>query len=174
MSYGEESVPENAYYLYVGTRSGYKNFRRLLYAFAKVVSCYPEVNLCVVGSPLKDKERQLMSELKLINDVIHYSFPSDNYLAKLYRHSIALVYPSLYEGFGIPPLEAMACGTVAIASNSSSLPEVLGNAGILFDPESTEQLADIMLSLINSPIERDSWIAKGKKQAELFSWEPKL
>lgn len=171
LSYGEEPVPDNPYYLYVGSRAGYKNFQSLLYAFANVISCSPEVQLCVVGAPLKDHENELISKLKITNNIIHYSFPSDQHLAKLYRCSIGLVYPSLYEGFGIPPLEAMACGTVAIVSNRSSLPEVVGNAGILFDPESITELADIMLQLIDSPTERDYWIAKGKTQAQCFNWD---
>ena len=170
MSYGQESVPEIPYYLYVGSRSKYKNFQCLLYAFAKVVSSHTEVKLCVVGDPFRDDEKQLISELNITNHVIHYFLLSDNHLAKLYRCSIALVYPSLYEGFGIPPLEAMACGTVAIASDCSSIPEVVGDAGFLFDPESTLELADIMESLIDSPINRNHLIAKGKKQTELFNW----
>ena len=67
----------------------------------------------------------------------------------VHRCSLAFVYPSLYEGFGIPPLEAMACGTVVVASNCSSIPEVVGNAGLLFDPKAIGDLADILLFLLD-------------------------
>jgi len=77
----------------------------------------------------------------------------------------------LYEGFGIPPLEAMSCGTVAIVANSSSLPEVVGDAGLLFNPKSILDLADLMLFLLDQPVERDSLIAKGFERAKSFSWD---
>ena len=93
---------------------------------------------------------------------------SDRVLAKLYRCSVAFVYPSLYEGFGIPPLEAMSCGTPVIASNTSSIPEVVGDAGILFDPKSSDDLADILLALLDSPIECDRLIKKGYERSKLF------
>jgi glycosyltransferase involved in cell wall biosynthesis len=95
----------------------------------------------------------------------------DRHLAKLYRCSIALVYPSLYEGFGIPPLEAMSCGTPVIAANTSSIPEVVGDEGILFNPKSSDDLADILLSVLDNPLERDRLIKKGLQRSELFSWD---
>jgi glycosyltransferase involved in cell wall biosynthesis len=171
LSHGSEPVPSLPYYLYVGSRVSYKNFNRLLAAFAKAVSVRPEIALCVVGSPLNETEEKLIAELGLTENIEHYGYASDTHLAKLYRCSVAFVYPSLYEGFGIPPLEAMSCGTVAVASNCSSIPEVVGDAGILFDPNSTGDLADILLSLLDSPTERDRLIAKGYQRAQAFSWD---
>jgi glycosyltransferase involved in cell wall biosynthesis len=171
LSYGSEPVPNQPYYLYVGGRASYKNFDRLLTAFAKVASAQADVKLCVVGSAFSELESKLLAELNLIDRIERYDHVNDEHLAKLYRCSIALIYPSLYEGFGIPPLEAMSCGTVAVAANSSSLPEVVGDAGILFDPNSTIELADIMLSLLNNSSERDALIIKGYQRAKLFSWE---
>src|SRR5205085_4665610 len=95
---------------YVGSRAAYKNFDGLLMALAKVVSKHPEILLCVVGSLFNKEENQLIAELKLTEHIKHYGHASNTHLAKLYRCSVALVYPSMYEGFGIPPLEAMACG----------------------------------------------------------------
>lgn len=172
MAYGSEPVPSRPYYLYVGSRnSDYKNFDGLLLAFAKAASVQTDLALCVVGSPLNQTEKKLIAKFKLINHIEHYRYASDCHLAKLYRCSIALVYPSLYEGFGIPPLEAMSCGTVTIASDSSSIPEVVGDAGILFDPQATLDLADILLSLLDNSLERDHLIAKGHQRARMFSWD---
>ena len=172
LSHGAESVPSRPYYLYVGSRtSSYKNFDGLLLAFSKAVSVNREIALCVVGSPFNDTELKLIDELKLTEHIEHYRYASDSHIAKLYRCSVAFIYPSLYEGFGIPPLEAMACGTVVVASNSSSIPEVVGDAGILFEPKAPGDLADILLSLLDSSQERDRLIAKGYQRTKMFSWD---
>lgn len=171
LAYGSESVPSKPYYLFVGGRAGYKNFNALLAAFAKAVSIQPDIILCVVGPPLDRVEENRIAELKLSDRVVHYGYASDRHLAKFYRCSVALVYPSLYEGFGIPPLEAMSCGTAVIACNCSSIPEVVGDAGILFDPKSTSDLADILLFLLDNPTERERLIAKGHERAKTFSWD---
>ncbi|MDQ2974215.1 MAG: glycosyltransferase family 4 protein, partial [Acidobacteriota bacterium] len=110
MAHGPETVPMRSYYLFVGTRHQHKNFRLLLEAFAKAVSLKPDLYLCLVSHPaLNDEEKKMVVDLKLENNIEECGTVSDEHLAKLYRHSIALVYPSLYEGFGLPPLEAMAC-----------------------------------------------------------------
>jgi len=172
LSYGTEPVPARPYYLYVGSRhAAYKNFDGLLLAFAKAVSVQPEMALCVVGAPFNETEEKLIAELKLTDRVEHYGYASDRHLAKLYRCSVAFVYPSLYEGFGIPPLEAMSCGTPVVASNCSSIPEVVGDAGLLFNPKATEELADILLFLLDNPTERDRLISKGYQRAQAFSWD---
>jgi glycosyltransferase involved in cell wall biosynthesis len=171
-AYGNELIPVQPYFLYVGSRAkAYKNFDTLLIAFAKVASVNPDLLLCVVGAPFNAEEQQRIAELKLIDRIQHYHHASDTHLAKLYRCSVAFVYPSLYEGFGIPPLEAMACGTVVVAANSSSIPEVVGDAGILFEPKAVEDLADILLDLLDSPSKRDRLIAKGYERNQQFSWE---
>jgi glycosyltransferase involved in cell wall biosynthesis len=170
-SHCSEPVPSRPYYLYVGGRFSYKNFDGLLAAFAKAVSVRPEIALCVVGSPFNETEKKLIADLKLTDRIEHYKHASDSHLAKLYRCSLALVYPSLYEGFGIPPLEAMSCGTAVVASNCSSIPEVVGDAGILFDPKSVGDLADILLFLLDNSVERDRLIAKGYRRAQTFSWD---
>ena len=171
LSYGSEPVPSRPYYLYVGARYSYKNFDSLLAAFAKAVSVQPEIALCLVGLPFDEVEKEQIANLKLTDHIEHYRYANDRHLAKLYRCSVAFVYPSLYEGFGIPPLEAMSCGTVVVASNCSSIPEVVGDAGILFNPRATGDLADILLSLLDNPTERDRLIAKGQQRAQVFSWD---
>jgi glycosyltransferase involved in cell wall biosynthesis len=171
LSHGSEPVPPYPYYLYVGSRASYKNFDALLSAFAKVVSVQSDIALCVAGPPFNDMEAKIIENLNLSNNIIQYSYVTDTHLAKLYRCSLALVYPSLYEGFGIPPLEAMSCGTAVIASNSSSIPEVVGDAGLLFDPKSRNEMADILLFLLENPSDRDRLISKGYQRAKLFSWD---
>lgn len=171
LSYGSEPVPSRPYYLYVGSRNKYKNFDGLLQALAKTVSIQPDVVLCIVGSPLNKTEEELIAELKLTNHIEYYGYVSDSHLAKLYRCSVAFVYPSLYEGFGIPPLEAMSCGTAVVASNCSSIPEVVGDAGLLFEPNATSDLTDILLLLLNSSTERDRLIQKGYQRTRAFSWD---
>jgi glycosyltransferase involved in cell wall biosynthesis len=171
LSYGAEIVPSQPYFLYVGSRYKYKNFDGMLAAFAKVASEKPEVRLCIVGAPFNSEERQWIADLHLGDHIDHYQYANDHHLAKLYRCSVAFVYPSRYEGFGIPPLEAMACGTVAIAANTSSIPEVVGDAGLLFEPDTPGDLTDIMLLLLDHPVERDRFIAKGFERAKDFSWD---
>ncbi len=172
MSLNDEPVPDRPYYLYVGSRAaGYKNFRGLLEAFAILVGKRKELVLCLAGPILNQAESKLIASLHLESNVKQFRQVSDNHLAKLYRCSIGLVYPSYYEGFGIPPLEAMACGTAVIASDRASIPEVVGDAGLLFNPASTEDLFERLLFLADNSIQREVLIAKGKQRAKLFSWE---
>jgi glycosyltransferase involved in cell wall biosynthesis len=167
---GPEPVPERRYFLYVGLRYGYKNFNGLLTAFARALSARPDLALCVVGAPFSDSESKLIAGLGLTTAVEHYGQVSDAHLAKLYQQSVAFVYPSFYEGFGIPPLEAMACGTPVVASNRSSIPEVVGDAALLFDPEKTDELTDILIKLADDSPERQRLIAKGLERVKAFSW----
>lgn len=167
----EATIPSCPYYLYVGARGGYKNFDRLLIAFSKIINKFPDLLLCVVGSPFTQEEYSRITELNLSQNIEHFGAVSDGQLAKLYNSSIGFVYPSLYEGFGIPPLEAMACGTVVIGSNVSSIPEVVEDAGLLFDPTSIDELVDQLLFLLENPSQREFLIKKGKEQIKKFSWE---
>ena len=171
LSHGPEHVPERPYFLYVGLRYRYKNFTGLLDAFAKLRTARPRAALCVVGAPFDESECKLIADLGISDAVEHYGHVSDAHLAKLYRCGVAFVYPSLYEGFGIPPLEAMSCGTPVVAANRSSLPEVVGDAGLLFDPDSADELADILRLLLDDERERERLIAKGRRRAQAFSWD---
>jgi glycosyltransferase involved in cell wall biosynthesis len=92
-------------------------------------------------------------------------------LPGLYAHASVFILPSLDEGFGLPALEAMASGTLVIASNAGALPEVIGECGILFDPLDVPEIADLLRSGIQDPALRESLCAKGLKRAQLFSWD---
>ncbi len=96
---------------------------------------------------------------------------SDNELAALYAGAVALVFPSRFEGLGLPPLEAMACGTPAFVSNTTALPEAIGDAAQKFDPDDAPAFADAMARLLTDPAERAAWSARGQARAALFSWK---
>lgn len=171
MAEGRDGVPDAPYFLFVGSRGGYKNFSLLLDAFARVAGKHKEVRLLAVGPAFSAEERRRLSELSLDGRVDCRVHVDDRQLAGLYRHSVAFVCPSLYEGFGIPLVEAMACGTPVVASNRTSIPEVVGEAGILFDPSSAEELAGALTRLLSSGSERERLIEKGYRRAKMFSWE---
>ncbi len=104
------------------------------------------------------------------SQVSHFS-GDDGLLRHLYANAAALVYPSLYEGFGIPPLEAMTVGCPVICSNVSSIPEVVGDAGLYFDPSSVEAMRDAMERLVSSSRIRTDLIARGRERSKLFSYD---
>jgi glycosyltransferase involved in cell wall biosynthesis len=171
-AFGDEAVPEEPYFLYVGSRAkDYKNFDGLLLAMAKLAGRYRDLRLCVVGYPFSAEEERLIGDLGLGDRIRYYNHVTDAHLAKLYRCSVAFVYPSLYEGFGIPPLEAMTCGAAVIAADCSSIPEVVGDGGLLFDPRSVDELVDRMRYVLEEPGGRDRLIERGRLRQGLFSWD---
>jgi len=158
--------------LYVGTLEPRKNIPNLIRAYCKIKDKLP-YKLIITGKkgwkykPIFD----LISELKLEDDVIFTGYIPEEDLPALYNGASAFVFPSLYEGFGLPPLEAMACGCPVITSNTSSLPEVVGDAGIMVDPNDVDELAKQIERVLTDKKLRDSMIKKGLKQAKKFSWE---
>ena len=131
---GNSHNPGFPYLLYIGNSKPHKNVNRLLKAFSKAqISTDIRLLLRISGATLEDYKQEL-EQLNILNRVVFLDVISDNDLPSYYRGAKALVFPSLYEGFGLPPLEAMACGTPVITSNTTSLPEVVGNAAILVDP----------------------------------------
>jgi glycosyltransferase involved in cell wall biosynthesis len=165
-------APEYPYYLFVGGRGMHKNFPIGLHAFAQLIQnkqFKDQRVVCFGGGVFTHDEQRLIHELGL-NDKVVQLGGSDSNLVELYSKSVAHVYPSRYEGFGIPPLEAMSVGCPVIASNASSIPEVVGNGGLLFDPFSVEELVSCM-EVVNSDAERAVLIERGRLQAAKFSWE---
>ncbi len=160
---------KNPFLLYVGERGGYKNFLRLLNVYSTQFSSMFDL-VCFGGNEFSQKELQTIKDFNLFGKVIRIT-GSDNVLALLYRNAFCFVYPSLYEGFGIPPLEAMALGCPVVASKTSSIPEVVGDAGILFDPHSEESLINAIELLINSESTRTKLIERGFKREKEFTWE---
>jgi len=166
------------YILYVGSERRCKNLGRLLEAFAQLKREFPELKLVKVGGPrrseqFRDETMKKLSRLglELPQDVIFADHTSELELAYYYYSAALLCYPSLYEGFGLPPLEAMACGCPVVTSNTSSLPEVVGGAGIMVDPYDTQSLVRAMRRVLTNDKLRDSLVRKGLEQARKFSWE---
>lgn len=158
-------------FLFVGRRATYKNFASLLRAFAKACQSHPTIRLCAAGSPLTEEEKWQIHFLGLAPRVDSVAYPSEEKLEQLYRSSVALLYPSRHEGFGIPPLEAMACGTLAITSNTTSLPEVVGDAGILLDPADEDTWTDCVLAVARQQVARADLVARGRRRATELSWD---
>jgi len=156
--------------LYVGARSHYKNFNGLLEAFSRWRE-RDSVSLVVVGQAWSGSEEQKIRELGISGRVLLQQNIGDIALRNLYNRALALVYPSLYEGFGIPLLEAMACGCPVICANTSSIPEVVGDAGIYFDPQNTEEIIDVMDYLIKHSDTVTELCKRGLNRVSQFSWE---
>ncbi len=171
-------LPEK-FILYLGTLEPGKNLPRLVQAYAQLKHAHPELEqqLVLAGAPERGV-REIENEIQRSDAVgLHLiGFVEEQDLAALYSLADVLVYPSLYEGFGIPPLEAMACGTPVIVSNVSSLPEVLGTlwtgqvAGLLVDPYDTGAWANALARVLTDDALRENLRAAGLNRAREFSW----
>ena len=171
----EYSIPPKPYLLSLCTLEPRKNLSFLLRCFARILAQDPslDLNLVLVGvSGWKNNDifQTLRDNSILRNHVIFTGYIPDRDLSAIYSGALAFVYPSLYEGFGLPPLEAMQCGTPVITSNTSSLPEVIGDAGIMIDPKNSDDLCQAMLDVINSQSLRNQLSQKGINRAKQFSW----
>lgn len=163
-------IVREPYLLYVGKRNGYKNAQVLLNAFAR---CRHKKDLKIVffsTEGFSDQEKLLISELK-IEDRIEHMSGDDAVLANLYNYAEVFIYPSLYEGFGIPVLEAMHYGTPVILSNTSSLPEVGGDAAEYFTSDSADDLAECMDKLLDDKDKRIKMGQAGRLWEKTFSWD---
>lgn len=156
------------FFLYVGSRAHYKNFGTVLQGFAAWPG-HPAAALVVLGAPWTDEERREIAKLCLEEHVVRLDWADDAALARLYRAADALLYPSLYEGFGLPLLEAMASGCPIIASRIPSTLEVAGDVPLYFEPTDPSQLAGVLQSVWETG--RDPKRAEeGRLRAEGFSW----
>ena len=166
-----EFVPVSPYFLFVGGRkSDYKNFDSALKTMAVLAGEFPTLKIVVAGAAINPDEKSRIEALGLSKKVISFENPDERLLARLYHWSVCLLYPSIYEGFGIPPLEAMACGTCVIAADRSSIPEVVGNAGLLFNPDEPDGLVKVARRVLEDPALRDDLIRKGKERVQSYSW----
>jgi glycosyltransferase involved in cell wall biosynthesis len=160
--------------LFVSTIEPRKNVPTLLRAFRWLLDHYhPAVKLVLAGEKgwLYEDVMQLLGELKLEEEVIFLGRVSSEELLWLYNAAEVLVAPSIYEGFGLTPLEAMACGTPVVVSNVSAFPEVVGDAGLLVDPHNVEELAIAIWRILDDPDLRASLVEKGLRRAATFSWD---
>lgn len=160
--------------LFVGTISPRKNPDYLIEAFSIIKKRrIKDIFLITIGPRgLKaDETLRLISKKNLEGSVRHIGYVPYEYMPYLYNMASLLVYPSLYEGFGLPPLEAMACGIPVIASNVSSMPEILGDAALLVDPYNPHEIADTIERLLYDEPLRKTLVEKGMKRAQSYSWE---
>jgi glycosyltransferase involved in cell wall biosynthesis len=161
------------YILYVGERiSGYKNFRLFLQAYANSTQLKNNFNLvCFGGGSLSKTELKLIQELGLSPEKIFQISGNDTTLANFYRSASIFVYPSLYEGFGIPLLEAMALDCPIACSNTSSLPEVVGNAAEFFNPQQPDSMTNAIENVLFSSDKSTELVKLAREQVKKFSWE---
>lgn len=163
--------PYSPYILWVGNRRGYKNFELLVQAFPRTRAWRDGVKILIVGggSP-SESERKVWVSCGLSPEQIIHVTPSETEIPSLYAFAEMLVYCSKYEGFGIPPLEAMQANCPVICSNTSSLPEVVGDAALQVNPDDVEQLASAIDAIYDSPHIRNDLIQRGIANAKKFSW----
>jgi len=160
------------FFLCIGMMSDYrKNFERIVKAFEHVAEKNNDVTLVSTGASINPNIKKLVSESKFKDRIILLPYVSDDQKRWLLSSTEALLYPSLYEGFGLPVVEAMACGAPSITSNITSMPEAAGNAAILVDPYSIENMAHEMERILNNPSLRDELIPKGLAHSAKFTWE---
>jgi glycosyltransferase involved in cell wall biosynthesis len=168
----DHHLPER-FILFVGTLEPRKNLRRLIEAFARIARADGEVALVIVGASgwMTSDLAPLVQRLTLTDRIIFTGYVSDDELPLWYQSATTFCYPSLYEGFGLPVLEAMACGTPVVTSNTSSLPELTGDASSLVDPTDVAALADGLLALLTDAPRRAEMSRAGIERARGYSWE---
>jgi glycosyltransferase involved in cell wall biosynthesis len=164
-------LPER-FVLYVGTLEPRKNLTTLLDAYAEVSRRFPDVPLLVGGGKgwLYDTIFERLNTLGLRDKVTFVGYLDEDELPLWYAAATVFVFPSIYEGFGMPPLEAMACGTPVVTSNTSSLPEVVGDAGLMVDPHSADALADALTRVLSDRELHADLAERGLRRATTFTW----
>lgn len=159
------------YVLFVGSRRKYKNFDKFVNAIHEVLLNDKGLFLlCAGGGKFDSDEINSFSKLKITGQVFQYDL-NDLNLAHFYKHAELFVFPSLYEGFGIPVLEAFACGCPLVCSNTSSLPEIAGNAAEYFDPVDEKSIKEAITNVLNDEKLRNRLIQDGNERLNFFSWE---
>lgn len=164
---------DHPFILYVGNIKPHKNIERLIDAFGRArVRVGDELKLIIIGDEISKYPalRQSVHKHKLDKHVRFLGFQAQDTLAAFYRLARAFVFPSLYEGFGLPPLEAMACGAPVVTSNVSSLPEIAGGAALLVDPYDAESIATGIVQAVTDEALRADLIRRGHDRARSFSW----
>lgn len=162
---------KSPYLLYVGLRTGYKNFKFFITAISEVLKKYPNIVLvCAGGGNFTKQEYILFDQLKITKRLVYQPLHSAN-LPTIYQQALAFFFPSLYEGFGIPVLEAFSNSCPAVLSNRGSLPEIGQEAALYFDPTNKESIIHIATNIIEDATLRMQLKEKGPKRANSFSWK---
>lgn len=166
---GAESIIRHPYILFVGNRDQYKDAPILISAFTRLASTYPDLHLLFVGGGSLSKDEVAQVPVSLRARVHQRTIP-DAQMPAVYSAAEVLVFPSHFEGFGMPILEAMACGTPVVAARASSLPEVGGDACMYFTPGHVEELTAQLEALLEDEGAREKWFARGIERATGFTW----
>lgn len=167
-----ENAPKlpSRYILFTGARGGYKNFFHLLSAIADILREESDLFLVCTGAAFSESERAQLQSLGIHQKVVHL-FADEAVLSYLYSHATLFVFPSQYEGFGIPILEAFRCGCPAVLSQTSSLPEVGGDAAVYIDPHNAESMRQVIRQTLHDSEQRRHLAALGSQRATLFTWK---
>jgi glycosyltransferase involved in cell wall biosynthesis len=163
------------YLLYVGSETPRMNLDLLLQALAKLKNLIPQVRLLKIGEAqvygAREELLRRVNELNLNQEVLFLGYLPEEELPGWYAAADVVVYPCLYAGFGLPPLEAMACGTPVVTSNTTSLPEVVGDAGLMFNPHRVDELVTKLYEVLSYQNLQRKLIKRGLKRSQLFTWE---
>jgi len=165
----ERTLDYGKYILFVGRRSGYKNFKRFVNSISNLLNKEGDIKLVCVGEPFNRDENSELIKLKIFKQAIALTVDEDS-LNNLYANALLFVYPSFYEGFGMPILEAFANNCPVCLSNTSCFPEIAGNAGIYFDPNDQESISTAVNKVIYTKIFRNQMINRGIERLSEFSW----
>ncbi|KKW33411.1 MAG: Glycosyl transferase family protein [Candidatus Uhrbacteria bacterium GW2011_GWA2_52_8d] len=161
------------YFLYVGNAYPHKNLESLLHAFSFFHKLHPDVRLVLAGRNdiFYERLKKELAQIDVAPEAVEFTLnPSDADLANLYRGATLYLFPSRSEGFGLPPLEAMSFGVPVAAARRTSLPEILGDAALWFNPDDIQEMVSVMeTALVNNPL-RDSLVNKGFEQIKRYSW----
>jgi glycosyltransferase involved in cell wall biosynthesis len=166
---GNKHQPDYPYLLHVGNTKTHKNVERLIEAFAKA-SIDPSIKLILTGQNTATLAAKI-HQLKLNDRILFSGSLSETQLAEYYRGALAITYPSLYEGFGLPILEGMASGVPVLTANVTSMPEIAKDAALLVNPFSVDSIKEGISSIVNNTELREQLIQKGRERIIQFSWE---
>lgn len=167
-------IPKSPYFLYVGNAYPHKNLESLLHAFSFFVKEHPETKLVLIGreSVFYDRLKKELSEIDVpASSVVFPGFVADENLGGFYEHATLYLFPSRHEGFGLPPLEAMKHGVPVAAARTTSLPEILGDAALYFDPNDLEEMVRVMETALSDESLRQELTKKGFEQADRYDWK---
>lgn len=168
----ESKYATSPYLLFVGQRKAYKNFSWMVEQLADLLRSEQELALvCVGGSNFDPLERELFSRLGIANRIQYRIVRSDAELAEVYHGAACFIFPSQYEGFGIPVLEAFGCGCPVVLNSASSLPEVGGQAALYFDEQTPGSLETAVRRILSDADLRESLVMAGKIRAQEFTWQ---
>lgn len=166
----EQRVVKDDYILYVGRRSAYKNFRKFIEVFSELHLKYPKIKVVCTSNVFSKEEQMRFKELGIEDCMIHVA-ADETTMLRLYCDALFFAFPSFYEGFGMPILEAWSCGCPVVLSDASCFPEIAGSGGLFFKPESKEDMLRQFDAVLSDSCLRKKLVLNGYERMKRFSWE---